>query len=69
MVYFHSQPGRTTEFAVGSPRDCQADGNKLASDMLGKTTTFGHVYVYHKNKLKDSKRERAEKKAARPRVK
>lgn len=59
-IYFH--PLSDTLFAVGNPKDWQGTGNKIASDILGKSTVFGHVELYHKNGLRDRKKEKKDKK-------
>lgn len=54
IVYFH--PTSDTSFALGNPKDWQAEGNRMASDFLGKCTVFGHVKLMSKAKLRESKK-------------
>jgi len=54
VVYFH--PGSDTSFAIGNPKDWQAEGNRMASDYLGKSTVFGHVKLVTKSKLREQKK-------------
>lgn len=59
IVYFH--PTSDTSFAVGNPKDWQAEGNRMASDFLGKCTVFGHVKLMTKSKLRESKKRQGQK--------
>jgi hypothetical protein len=64
-VIVYLDPGSDKSFAVGKPQDWMTTANKRASDALGKTQVYGHVTLFHKNKLRvraKRVREEAEKK-------
>lgn len=50
VVYLHPESDKT--FGIGLPGDWMGQGNKRASDVLGKTPVYGNVFLYHKNKMK-----------------
>jgi hypothetical protein len=54
LIYFH--PNSDLSIGVGNPRDWQAEGNRIASDQLGKCTVFGHVHLLTKSRPRDKKR-------------
>jgi hypothetical protein len=51
-VVVYMDPESSTSFALGKPADWMGHGNKRVSDLLGKTTVYGQVTLYHKNKLR-----------------
>jgi len=54
VVYLH--PTRSNVFGIGNPNDWLRDGNKEASDALGKVVVFGRTDVFHKTPIRSVKR-------------
>lgn len=54
VVYFH--PTDDSVFAIGSPKRWMSEGNRGASDVLGKANVWGPVVVFHRKRLRGGKR-------------